>query len=658
MTTRRALASAPPRAGAIALATALALVVGCAPASRGPPRAQAAGLLPAPVGPTRDSPPHPPRAGGSPLTVRVYADEGLRRAVTGWQLRFFKTVERANPILRHDLALELEIVEMKAWPPSAGAATLDGALLALERADPGRDVDLVVGLMAPRPVATGSLHQLGMARILGRHLVLSGLDDGEEYRVINEAHPGLPAQDRDALYAARLEHKDLVVLLHELGHLLGAIHELDPASLMAPEYDPRQAILGARTRAAIEAVLQARSRGEDPRPALLAVHAAPDAPAVGYERERMLALLRGDPRALARATEREVGMDRPDTDGAGGAGDGRTGERRPPGQGSGGADPGRRDGSAANELERVADAEALRERGQAAAGWVILEPIARAHPDDPQIQAAACGVAMAAEPKGEAALEHCRRAARLSPADPRPALQLAFLLVQSPDAAGAARDALSDAERRLDAQRSPPEQWVLLAELYAQVHALSAAEATAARAGDQEKASEVRGWVAETRRRFGLDRPAAAASVPPEREPAYVGARIAIGEALGAGQIADAERRAAALSREFPGAPGAEADLCQAYAARRAFAKAEGLCRKAAAREPGTARPHVLLAQIAFARGALAAATTHLEEALRRDPADDAVRSMLAGVYRASGRPARAAQVERERLAERPAAPK
>ena len=82
---------------------------------------------------------------------------------------------------------------------------------------------------------TLSFHELGRARVLGRHVVLRTMDDVGELRAL-EGFDTLEPTERSRLYQQRKRHKETAVLLHELGHCLGALHTREPAELMHPQY--------------------------------------------------------------------------------------------------------------------------------------------------------------------------------------------------------------------------------------------------------------------------------------------------------------------------------------------------------------------------------------------------------------------------------------
>jgi hypothetical protein len=157
------------------------------------------------------------------------------------QLR--ELVEDANRVLQPGLGLELDVDAIRPWSLD-GDERLEGALGGLAKDDDGQDADLVVGFIGALPRPTESLHELGMAEMLGKHLVVRAASRLGEHDAVDRAMPDLNDEARDRVVRARRRHRAEAVLLHEIGHALGALHELDPASVMHPAYDERMHAFG------------------------------------------------------------------------------------------------------------------------------------------------------------------------------------------------------------------------------------------------------------------------------------------------------------------------------------------------------------------------------------------------------------------------------
>src|SRR5262249_14192552 len=105
------------------------------------------------------------------LKVRAHATPAYAAEVVGWPQQFAETVSDANLVLGPTLRVRLEIAGDEAWSPRATDDDLAVLLDELAQADPGTDVDRVVGLAGSVPHYEISFQKLGMARTPGKHLV-------------------------------------------------------------------------------------------------------------------------------------------------------------------------------------------------------------------------------------------------------------------------------------------------------------------------------------------------------------------------------------------------------------------------------------------------------------------------------------------------------
>jgi tetratricopeptide (TPR) repeat protein len=170
------------------------------------------------------------------VPVWVYADEGHRRQVQGWVPRFQAQVEAANPMLEACCGLRLEVERARAWKDDQ-SADVARALEALRGHAPLTESRLVVGLLAPMTFDATDFRVLGMAEEGGRHFVMRGLDDAVLARVIDQVAPNAGLEARQELYRLVTRHKEQAILLHELGHILGAPHVSDAQAIMNGQYD-------------------------------------------------------------------------------------------------------------------------------------------------------------------------------------------------------------------------------------------------------------------------------------------------------------------------------------------------------------------------------------------------------------------------------------
>ncbi|HXI59144.1 MAG TPA: hypothetical protein VNO55_23920, partial [Polyangia bacterium] len=175
------------------------------------------------------------------VRLRFYADAGYRNVVVRWQGKMRVQVERLNRVVEPIFNVRFEIESLREWKRPQTDTTLDAAGTELETTDPARDVDWVVGLVTPfRGVAT-NVHQIGNARYLSRHLILRGMDDEQEGRLLDQELRLLSPDERQRIYGDRKVHKELVIFLHEWAHTMGVVHSESASVIMNPAYDCKQA---------------------------------------------------------------------------------------------------------------------------------------------------------------------------------------------------------------------------------------------------------------------------------------------------------------------------------------------------------------------------------------------------------------------------------
>jgi hypothetical protein len=197
------------------------------------------------------------------MRIRLYLS--AKDNVATQRAEFEQRLERANQVLESSLRLRLvlEDVRQTAAEQLSGSDT-DLALRQLEQLDPGEGVDFVVAVIAASPIVTLSFHELGRARVLGKHLVVRTMDDVAELRAL-EGFDTLDPSERSRLYQQRKRHKETAVLLHELGHTLGALHTRDSLELMHPAHDNEMRSFAPANVELMSLVVQARLAGADPR---------------------------------------------------------------------------------------------------------------------------------------------------------------------------------------------------------------------------------------------------------------------------------------------------------------------------------------------------------------------------------------------------------
>lgn len=169
--------------------------------------------------------------------VRAYVDPDYRAHAPDWRERIAGQVEQANVILASDFGVRLELEPVREWERARAGDGLEGTLGALLRLDAARDVDWVIGFVAPVPEdSPRDYHAVGMASMFGRHFVVRAMQTSGDLARIDAVYDQLTEEERTAFARARRVHQEATVFLHEWGHTLGAVHECDSKWIMAPTY--------------------------------------------------------------------------------------------------------------------------------------------------------------------------------------------------------------------------------------------------------------------------------------------------------------------------------------------------------------------------------------------------------------------------------------
>jgi biopolymer transport protein ExbD len=199
--------------------------------------------------------------------IRVWADNQYRTQNRQWQQSFEKPLELANLVLTPVVGVHLR-AEYVVWDRHVPDATLNDDIEALMERDPGNDVFMVVGLTSSLPLVSATFDELGRAMIGGRHMVMRGYADLAERKMYANAFPDLRAEEREMALDHLRHHKTAVVLLHEIGHVLGAEHEPDGDTIMKATYSNHATAFSASSRAVmlrtVDQRLQRKSTTADP----------------------------------------------------------------------------------------------------------------------------------------------------------------------------------------------------------------------------------------------------------------------------------------------------------------------------------------------------------------------------------------------------------
>ncbi|HEX3481803.1 MAG TPA: matrixin family metalloprotease [Kofleriaceae bacterium] len=115
-------------------------------------------------------------------------------------------------------------------------------------------------------------------------MILRGYADLEERKLFDRVFTELRAEERELLYQARRRHKTTGVLLHELGHNLGAEHVPDEDTLMHEAYSEHASKFDPHSRGVILAgfdrwLRRGQLAAADPAPAATSPGPAAASPA-------------------------------------------------------------------------------------------------------------------------------------------------------------------------------------------------------------------------------------------------------------------------------------------------------------------------------------------------------------------------------------------
>jgi tetratricopeptide (TPR) repeat protein len=543
------------------------------------------------------------------LRVRVYADTDYRSQVLQWTRGIEAQLRRASAVVEGPLGVVFEVDSTRAWNRTGGQ-DLETALTQLEALDPGEDVDLVIGLVSALPIFTTSHHQLGLARMFGRHCVLRGMENPEEHKALLSIFTHLPDDEREALYRERKLHKETSVLLHEWAHTLGVFHVQDSQWMMHPSYEPAQGTFAPPTLQLLALSLRHLPQGRRDREAqqtwarelkeMLTATVWPDWE--GPEKEASLAWAE---HALAGKTP--LGPEAPTP-------------------------------LSPADMRRLDEVVALDKQGRVEVAAQQLEPLVSRYPRDERVQSLACYLAMRTAPKLPTTRERCEAAVtRLS--NPLPLLMsLAMLHLQAGDPVEAQAYMLR-ARQHLEAQpESAPETWADLAGLFQNAFCVTWAEQAAAKATGTRESSRVLDWATQTRRWKALPADPERSGVAVEREGPFIRAVKELEGQLDGGAPGRVRARLAALSTEYPRAPMVQVLQCELHLRSGQLGPARTACRKALVAHEESVQAHFILGWLAANSRAGQEARTHFERVIALEPTHPDAWRMLAEQYRIAGK--------------------
>lgn len=151
------------------------------------------------------------------IGVKILFDDAEISAPAAWERRIRARFDEASRIFKKHCFVEFQIVSIESWHSNGAISTLEKLLEEFERmVDPGT-ARLAIGFTGQRKTILQDPHMGGTRGPLHTHLMIR-----EHVNKNSEAE--------------RLE-----VLVHELGHFLGAVHSPESSSVMRPVLGDRQA---------------------------------------------------------------------------------------------------------------------------------------------------------------------------------------------------------------------------------------------------------------------------------------------------------------------------------------------------------------------------------------------------------------------------------
>ena len=546
------------------------------------------------------------------LRVRCYADHDWRLGGIRWQDRARAQLEALNHIIEPGLGIRLEPERFERWERQANPGKLNDVLTELEGFDKGEEVDWVFGFVTPMALATNSIHEIGMARYLGRHLVIRGMSSMELMEQFNKELDLLDRSEREVLYSERKAHKEVVVLLHEWAHTSGVLHSSDPSRIMNPTYSRDSSTFSPQDMVLLRAGLAARATAAGGRAvdwSALASALAATSSNEWFTRERDELV-----RILKSQASQRAGM----VLDQGGSG-------RPPG-----GTWSKPDADAYNR------ALALFNQNKDEEIWNAIAP----RTGDPKVRAEI--LSLTCRLVGVPALASegprlCQRALAEAPPDnPVPFLDAAEGALLHKDRALAlthARAALVHA-----AQGNQPEgNLTWLAKLLLRLDSPAWAQEALTKARASTEVDRLRAEVSRSRRIWGLADVGQPSSLPAESENLYVAAWRATMADFDQGRLKQAKTQIAAAQKERGAVPGLHTLSCELALLQRQLGPASKACNAAIAASPEQPRAHYLLAHIKLSQGARQAALQPMKRAVELDPRERPPWLELAELQRSLG---------------------
>ena len=249
------------------------------------------------------------------LTVRAHATPAYRAATLDWKQALEKVIDDANRILEPAFGVRAALSSAADWQPGATDDDTKGLWEELLRTDDGEGAEWVIGLIGSTPRLAVAFDTLGQAKVRGKHILIRATNDARDREYVEMRFDELTVEERARMLAERRHHKNLAVLLHEIGHTLGALHVADKRFVMNEKYDAKMAGFSPDNQRLMRLVLHYRldeaggAKHTELARALVGALEATEGPWVAAEREETLRRLReqlGAADRSASARERAV----------------------------------------------------------------------------------------------------------------------------------------------------------------------------------------------------------------------------------------------------------------------------------------------------------------------------------------------------------------
>ena len=145
-----------------------------------------------------------------PLRIKIAVDDDERTRKATWEKKITERIEAASKLFEYFCGVKLEIVAITRWESKDSIRDFNLTLSEFEAKVPVKPAQLVIGFTSQYDVNIGRQRLGGTYGPLRSHIL------------IREHGPRIGESER------------LEVLLHELGHYLGAAHSASRTSLMRP----------------------------------------------------------------------------------------------------------------------------------------------------------------------------------------------------------------------------------------------------------------------------------------------------------------------------------------------------------------------------------------------------------------------------------------